>query len=197
MNAVDSSNPALDPANKLVLPPQWAQSLVFGWHRAECAVAVLAYSFIAVVLLVDVLGREILGPIYRAFEIKGQAGIYGAAKMSVYALVVGSFIGIGIATATGTHLRPRVGFGWVPVAWGPALDRLSDLFSGLFMLGLTWYGWIYVESTMSAGLRTPAFNIPIWPMQAAIPLGFLSAGLRYLFFFKWPVLRPQPPEFQE
>ena len=168
-----------------------------GWHRAECLVAVAAFGFIAVVLIADVMGRELLGPIYRYFDIKGQAGVYASQKMSVYALVVGSFAGIGIATATASHLLPRIGFGWVPAAWGPTVDRLADLITGLFMLGVTWYGWVYVASSMDAGLRAQAFNIPIWPIQLMIPLGFFSAAVRYLFFAAWPALRPLPPEFQE
>jgi hypothetical protein len=50
---------------------------------------------------------------------------------------------------------------------------------------------------MQAGLRAQAFDIPIWPIQLAIPLGFLSAAMRYFFFAIWPALRPLPPEFQE
>jgi TRAP-type C4-dicarboxylate transport system permease small subunit len=167
------------------------------WHRVECLVAVAAFGFIAVVLIGDVVGREVLGPIYRAFDIKGQAGVYAAQKMSVYALVVGSFCGVGIATATASHLLPRVGFGWVPAAWGPVVDRLADVITGGFMLGVAWFGWVYVQSSMSADLRAQAFNIPIWPIQAAIPAGFASAGLRYFFFAAWPALRPLAPEFQE
>ncbi|MBL0085543.1 MAG: TRAP transporter small permease subunit [Ideonella sp.] len=167
------------------------------WHRVECLVAVAAFGFIAVVLIGDVLGREVLGPIYRAFNIKGQAGVYAAQKMSVYALVVGSFCGVGIATATASHLLPRVGFGWVPSAWGPMVDRIADVITGSFMLGVAWFGCLYVQSSMTADLRAQAFNIPIWPIQAAIPAGFASAGLRYFFFAAWPVLRPLAPEFQE
>ena len=136
----------------------------------------------AVALIGDVLGRELLGLIYRAFDFKGQAGVYAAQKMSVHVLVVGSFAGVGIATATGSHLLPRIGFGWVPVAWGPVMDRLADLITGVFFVGVAWYGWVYVRSSMGADLRAQAFNIPIWPIQSAIPLGFLSAGLRYIFF---------------
>ena len=156
-----------------------------------------AFGFIAVALIGDVLGRELLGPIYRAFDIKGQAGIFGSQKMSVYALVIGSFAGVGIATATGSHLLPRIGFGWVPTAWGPSVDRLADVITGVFFVGVAWFGWVYVKSSMTADLRAQAFNLPIWPIQAAIPLGFLSAGMRYFFFAAWPALRPQPPEFQE
>lgn len=177
--------------------PVAARWLVSGWHRIECLIAVGAFGFIAVVLILDVAGRELLTPLYRLFEIKGAAGVFAAQKMSVYALVIGSFCGIGIATATASHLLPRVGFGWVPNAWSPLMNRLADVVTGLFMVGVAYFGFVYVQSSMTAGLRAQAFDIPIWPIQLAIPLGFLSAAMRYFFFARWPALRPVPPAFQE
>jgi len=177
--------------------PAGARRLVDGWHRLECLVAVAAFGFIAVVLILDVAGRELLGPIYKAFDLKGSPGIYAAQKMCVYALVIGSFCGVGVATATGSHLLPRIGFGWVPESFGPTMNRIADLVTGLFFCGVAWYGWVYVQSSMQAGLRAQAFDMPIWPIQLAIPAGFLSAGLRYFLFAIWPALRPLPPEFQE
>jgi hypothetical protein len=123
--------------------PAGVTGLLTGWHRLECWIAVAGFGFIAVVLIGDVLGRELIGPLFRAFGVQKQAGVYAAQKMSVYALVVGSFAGIGIATATASHLLPRVGFGWAPSAWGPALDRLADVVTGVFLLA--WPG--------TAGLR--------------------------------------------
>lgn len=177
--------------------PAGAQRVVARWHRVECLIAVAAFGFIAVVLILDVAGRELLGPIYKAFDLQGSPGIYAAQKMCVYALVIGSFCGIGVATATGSHLLPRLGFGWVPDSFAPTMNRIADLVTGVFFCGVAWYGWVYVASSMQAGLRAQAFNMPIWPIQLAIPLGFLSAALRYFFFAAWPALRPRPPEFQE
>jgi TRAP-type C4-dicarboxylate transport system permease small subunit len=177
--------------------PAGARRFVERWHRAECIIAVAAFSLIAGLLILDVAGREVLGPIYKWFNIKGTTGIYGAQKLSVYALVLASFCGIGIATATASHLQPRVGYGWIPQAWAPGMDRLADLLTGIFMLIVAYYGFVFVHSTMTTGLRAQAFNIPAWPFQLAIPLGFLSAGVRYFCFAVWPGLRPVPPEFQE
>ena len=77
--------------------PTGAKRIVDAWHRAECVIAVAAFGFIAVVLIVDVTGRELLTPIFKALDIRVSAGIYAAQKMCVYALVVGSFCGVGAA----------------------------------------------------------------------------------------------------
>jgi TRAP-type C4-dicarboxylate transport system permease small subunit len=172
--------------------------LLRGWHRLECWIAVAAFSFIALVLVIDVLGREFYGPLMSMLGFKvGATGLFGSQKMAVFALVIGSFCGIGIATATGVHLLPRVGFAWVPKAWGPAVDRLADVVTGLFLLGVTWYGVVFVLASRQSGVLAAVINISAWPIQTAIPLGFLSAALRYFIFAAWPALRPSPAEFQE
>ena len=190
-SAAGARGPVFPPA------PAFARNFANGWHRAECIIAVAAFSLIAALLVLDVMGRELLGPIYKMLGIKGATGIYGAQKLSVYALVLASFCGIGIATATGSHLLPRIGFGWIPKAWGPKMDRLADWITGFFMLGVVYYGYVFISSTIASGLRAQAFNFPVWPFQLAIPLGFLSAAVRYFLYAMWPALRPLPPEFQE
>jgi TRAP-type C4-dicarboxylate transport system permease small subunit len=183
----------LDPAPA----PAGVRALADTWHRVECWIAVAAFGFIAGILLLDVLGRELLGPIVRLFGFKAATGIFASQKLSVFALVVGSFAGIGIATATNSHLVPRVGYAWVPERWGPRLDRLADLITALFLCGVAYYGFQYVASSYATDLRAPVLDWRVWRIQLVIPLGFLSAAGRYLLFALWPDLRAKPPEFQE
>ena len=186
--------PAMSPPAAV---PQWARSFAARWHVVECWIAVAAFTFIAVILLLDVIGRELLGPLVRLFGMRVATGIFASQKMSVYALVIGAFVGIGIATATGSHLVPRVGFGWVPKAWSPWMDRLADLITGCFLLGVAYSGAKFVESSYSVDLRAPVLDWSVWPFQLAIPLGFVSAACRYFVYTLWPSLRPGLPEFQE
>jgi hypothetical protein len=180
--------PAATPA------PPGVAAVLRVWHRLECWIAVLAFTFIAVVLVIDVLGRELYGP---AMALLGQpvgaTGLFGSQKLAVFALVIGSFCGIGIATATGVHLVPRIGFKWLPAAWSPQVD----VFTGLFLLGVTWFGVQFVLASKESGVLAAVINVSAWPIQTVIPLGFASAALRYFVFAAWPALRPVPPEFQE
>ena len=185
------------PARVAAAPPA-ARRLLTRWHQAECWLAVACFSFIAIILVLDVFGREVVGPFFRLIDVDiGPTGIFASQRLSIFALVVGAFAGIGVATATGSHLLPRVAFGWIPAAWGPHMDRIADVLTGLFMLVMTYFGFVFVESTWAAQLRTPVLDWVVWPFQMAIPLGFLSAGLRYFLFAAWPALRPDLPEFQE
>ena len=191
------AGPAPAPASAPAAPAA-AATLLRRWHRAECWLAVLAFSFIAVVLCIDVLGREFYGPVARWLGFQpGAMGLFGSQKLAVFALIIGSFAGIGIATATGVHLVPRVAFKWVPAAWGPAMDRLADVVTGIFLLGVAWYGVSFVLASKASGVLAAVINVSAWPIQLAIPLGFISAALRYFMFAVWPALRPAPPEFQE
>lgn len=178
--------------------PEGVVTLLRGWHRLECWIAVLCFSFIALVLAIDVVGREVYGPVMRILGIEvGATGVFGSQKLAVFALVIGSFAGIGVATATGVHLLPRVGFGWVPKAWSPFMDRLGDVVTGLFLLGVAYYGVVFVLASKDSGVLAAVINISAWPIQLAIPVGFISAALRYFVFAAWPEVRPVPPAFQE
>jgi TRAP-type C4-dicarboxylate transport system permease small subunit len=189
---VGASTTAFPPA------PPAVRRLLEHWHTAECYVAVTAFGIIATLLLADVLGREFLGPVLRTvFGYTGPTGIFGSQRVSVYALVLGSFAGIGIATATASHLVPRVGFGWIRPEFGPTMDRIADVITGIVLILFAWFGLQFVLSSRSTGLRAPVLDFAIWPIQLAIPLGFLSAALRYIFYAVWPALKPVPPEFQE
>jgi hypothetical protein len=193
---------SLDPSGSAAVDGPVAPVAVRGilqfWHRAECWLAVACFGLIALLLLTDVLGRELVGPVLRAIGIDlGPMGLFGSQRVSVYALIVGSFAGIGIATATGSHLVPRVGHVWVPKSWDPAMNRLADLVTGLALLAVAWYGWTFVESSRETDLRAPVLDWAVWPMQLAIPLGFLSAAGRYFFYAAWPASKPLPPAHQE
>jgi TRAP-type C4-dicarboxylate transport system permease small subunit len=164
----------------------------------ECWVAVVCFSFIAIILVLDVLGREFVGPVFNFLGIDvGPTGIFASQRLSIYALVVGSFAGIGIATATGAHIVPSFASGWVPPRWQRTYDRAVDLLTGLFLVGVVWFGFKFVGSSFKTDLRAPVLDWPVWPIQLAIPLGFLSAAGRYLIYAAWPVLKPAPMEFQE
>lgn len=178
--------------------PVAVTALLRWWHRIECWIAVAAFSFIAAVLVIDVLGREFYGPFMTALGFKvGATGLFGSQKLAVFALVIGSFVGIGIATATGVHLVPRVGFKWLPARWNGGANRAADVFTGVFLLGVAWYGLVFVLASKQSGVLAAVINVSAWPIQLAIPLGFVSAALRYFIFALWPATRPELPEFQE
>lgn len=171
--------------------PPAVTSLLAGWHRAECAIAVAAFGFIAVLLIVDVAGRELAWPLLHALGLRpGAIGIWGAPKLALHALVIGTFAGIGIAAATGAHLVPRVAFAAVPPRWAPLVTRSGDAVTAFVLAAAAWYAAVFVAGTRASGMLVPMLQWPAWPVQCAIPAGFASAALRYALFAAWPQARP-------
>lgn len=178
--------------------PAIVTRLLARWHWLECALAMAAYLIITLMLMSDVLGRELVGPVLRLLGFNaGATGVYGSQKIALYAMVFGAFLGLGIATATGTHLLPRVGFKWLPKAWAPQVDRIADVITGTVLCITAWYAAVFVYSSRESSLMLAVLEQPAWLIQIGIPIGFLSAALRYFIFAVWPAARPIPPEFQE
>jgi TRAP-type C4-dicarboxylate transport system permease small subunit len=184
------------PNNRTAVPGA-VGALLTWWHRAECWLAVACFVFISSLLVLDVLAREVYSPLANALGSGGGGGLFGAHKLAIFALVIGSFAAIGVATATGSHLVPRVGYHWLPSAWSPVIDRLADVITGAVLLVAAWYGVQFVLATKEYGLVAPVIDTSPWMIQLAIPLGFVSAAGRYFIFALWPGAKPIPPEFKE
>lgn len=161
------------------------------WHRAERGVAVAAWAAMAVLLTLDVLGRELLFPLQRALGLpSGAGGLFGASKMALYCLVIGAYAGIGLAAATASHVVPGIGRRLTPRTWDRSVDRLADALTAALLVGAAAAGALLVHGSWSLGLRAPLLQWPLWLVQLAMPLGLLSAALRYAGFAAWPALRP-------
>lgn len=168
--------------------------LFAAWHRTERGLAIAAWAAMALVLTLDVIGRELLFPLQRALGLPygGGGGIFGASKIALYCLVVGTYAGIGVAAATASHVVPRVGRFVTPPAWSAALDRWADVLTAALLAGAAYAGALLVHGSWSLGTRAPLLQWPLWAVQLAMPLGLLSAALRYAGFAAWPDLRPPP-----
>ncbi len=172
--------------------PSWAKHVLNFWHKLEVNIAVAAFSLIAVILIYDVVEREFLAPVLRAFGYDATwLTFYNSQKVATYLLIVGAFTGIGVATWTGAQLVPKMAYGFVPAGSEYTFNRFADLFSGLFLFGTAYYGLVFVLGSYDLGLKSSgALDMKIWPVQAAVPLGFASAAMRYVAFAIWPSLRP-------
>ncbi|KUJ83192.1 hypothetical protein AVO45_18595 [Ruegeria marisrubri] len=178
--------------------PVAVSSLLKVWHLVERWIAVIAFTLIGALIFADVAGREVIGPVGTAlgFEM-GSTGVYGAGKISLFLLVIGAFAGLGVSVATGTQIVPRIAFSWVPASWAPHVDRIANLLSGLVFVAVTYYGWVFVSASRDIGTVMPGLDMPVWIIQAAIPIGFLSAAIRYFVFAIWPASAPAREEIPE
>lgn len=149
--------------------------------QLERAVAFSAFLVLIGVLFADVASREVTG-----------AGITWARQIGIYANLFIILAGIGIASARGAHLRPRIADRWFPAPWNPLLDRLQDAFMAFFCLSLAILAALAVAETRLLDERTANPRWLVWPFQAFLPLTFLIACLRHALYAGIPGLAPRP-----
>ncbi len=148
-------------------------------YRIESFVAALAYVLVAGLLIGDVLGREFTGQ-----------GIFGASKMAVYAAIVAGFLGLGLATAAGAHLRPAFLDAVFPDHLDRQVWRAADIVSTVIYVLLAWIAFKFVLTTRESGDRAAVLYWTLWPLQCVIPYAFVSCAVRHAIFSWHPALRP-------
>jgi TRAP-type C4-dicarboxylate transport system permease small subunit len=150
------------------------------------AVATAFYAALALLLLADVVGREIF-----------SQGIFGAQRVAVFFTIVAGNFGLALATASGAHIRPRVADHWIPERFGPAMDRAADVITASVLLGVAYFACQLVQESFDFETVSPTIDWPIWPVQAVIPFGYAVAALHYLVFALYPALRPRQQQVSE
>ncbi len=147
--------------------------------QVERWIAMLAFLMLVAVLFADVVSRELTG-----------SGLIWARQLGVYANLVITLVGLGVASAQGAHLRPRFADRWLPNAWNPAIERLQEALMAGFCAAFAIVAIVAVMETQALAERTAMPPWPVWPFQALIPLAFSAAGVRHALFAAWPGLRP-------
>lgn len=152
---------------------------VLTWlKRSESVVATAAYAVVAILLMVDVIGRELF-----------STSFLGMQQVAVYGAIVAGFLGLTLATSDNAHLRPE----FLDFLAGPfegQAIRLGDLLSAVFYFGATYVAFTFVQISYEAGDKAPVLYFALWPLQLVIPYAFLSAGLKHLIFALKPSLKP-------
>ena len=156
------------------------------WHRSSAGSRSAAFAFIAVILLLDVLGREILGP---AIRLLGFGRRHRHLRLAeTFDLRAGDRQ---LRRHRHRHRdreppraarRLRLGAG----ALGPLVQPPRRRDHRLFLVGVAYYALVFVESSMATDLRAPVLDWRVWPIQLAIPIGFLSAAGRYFMYARGP-----------
>ena len=147
--------------------------------RVEQATTTLAFAMMVLVLGWDILGRELLG-----------GGKIWATPVAVYANVLIAFIGIGIASAGGAHLRPRFMDGLAPRRAAPLFDRFTDAGFALFAAAAAVLCWHVLQESIALQETDPVLQWQIWPFQGFLVAGFAIVVLRHGIYARWPALRP-------
>ena len=147
--------------------------------RFERIVSFAAFLCMIAVVFADVVSRELTG-----------SGLHWAGQLGVYANIVVVMLGIGLASAQGSHLRPRFADHWLPARWNPVLDRIADGLMAVFCGGFALLSGLVVAETAVLGERSGVLGTLVWPVQLVFPLAFGLATLRHALYALWPELSP-------
>lgn len=150
-------------------------------HRVEAILASAAYVVVTMLLLGGIVARELF-----------STSIWGSEKMAVFAAIIAAFLGLTLATAANSHLRPQFTDGWWPEAWQGRVERFGDLLSALLFLGIGVVATSYVMDTYANHDRAMVIYWSLWTIQIIIPYAFYSSALRHLVFAARPDLKPRP-----
>lgn len=158
-----------------------ARLLLQGMQRLEQVGTTLAFAVMVIVLGWDILGRELLG-----------GGKIWATPVAVYANIFLAFIGIGVASAHGAHLRPRFLDRLGPRRWDATLERIGDAGFALFGAAAAGLCLSMLRESIELAETDPVLPVQIWPLQGILVAGFALAAVRHALYALYPALRPVP-----
>ncbi|MCS6948793.1 MAG: TRAP transporter small permease subunit [Steroidobacteraceae bacterium] len=145
----------------------------------EKALTVGAFAVLIVVVFADVLLRRVTG-----------SGLMWSREVGIYTNIWLTLLGVGIASASGAHLRPRFLDRLWPARWENAAVRTQELVTALGFAALTVLAALVVIDTRQFDMRSPVLGLPEWLLQLCLPVAFGFAALRHAIFAAYPQLRP-------
>jgi len=149
---------------------------------AEGIVAAAAYTVVAALLILEVVGREFFAITF-----------LGSEQLAVYGAIISGFLGLTLATSENAHLRPAF-FDFVTRSHEARICRGGDLLSSLFFFGAAIVAAEFVSVSRSSADKAPILYFVLWPLQLVIPYTFASAGVKHLIFTLQPELKRDTSE---
>lgn len=138
-----------------------------------------AFMVMAGALIYDVLKREFTG-----------SGAFGAPQVGVIGMIIVSYIGIGLASAAGSHYRPRFADNIFPEKYNSLLDRISEFGFALFCAFMAVVATRVSMESFDLKDVAPVLRNPIWPVQMTIAVGFGLVAIRHFLYGLFPAIKP-------
>ncbi len=148
-------------------------------YRFEATVAATAYVIVVLVMLIDIIGREFF-----------DLSLMHSSKIALFSAIIAGMLGLGLATSSGTHIRPRVTDHLLPQVLQIPLQRLGDVLSAGLFLYAGYISFGLVRSSYEIGFLVPVVDWPLWWFQSIMPYAFCSNALRHASFALSPALKP-------
>jgi len=145
-----------------------------------------AFMVMAGALVYDVLKRQFTG-----------SGAFGAPQLGVIGMIVVSYIGIGLASAAGSHYRPRFADKVFPPKYDALMDRIGEFGFALFCAFMTFISIKVSLESYELKDVAPVLRNPIWPVQLTLAVGFGFVAVRHFLYGLYPAIKPVSGESAE
>jgi len=129
-------------------------------------------------LMGDVLKREFTG-----------SGWFGAPQVGVVGMIIVAYIGVSLASANGSHFRPKFADGLLK-RWDNTANRISELGFAIFSFFIAYIAFNVALESYELQDVTAVLRWPIWPIQGVIVIGFSLVGIRHTIYAIFLELRP-------
>lgn len=140
-----------------------------GLAKAESAFLAIALAVMVLVVFSDFVLREAL-----------NQGLIWAKELAVYLLIWVGFLGASLAVHKRRHLVIQAGERLFPPRIRKWTSLAGCLVTALLCLLLAWLALRFVLETRALREASLGMGLPLWIVQAVIPLAFLFIGLRFL-----------------
>lgn len=136
--------------------------------RIEAVVAALAYAATTLLLLADVVAREVF-----------SQALWGAQQSAILLSILAGMIGLTLATGRQAHFRPEFADS---VLRFNGVNRVGDLISAVLFAGFAYYATEFVIESRDFSDRVPIINIMLWPLQIVVPYAMASSAIKHAVF---------------
>lgn len=110
-----------------------------------------------------------------------NSGIIGGDSIVKHLVLWVGFLGAGLATREGRHIRIDVASKIFPDRVKPYLQLIVDVFSVVVCAILVYASYQFVAIEYEGRGTIPFYDIPVWLMEVIIPVGFLIITSRFAY----------------
>ena len=136
--------------------------------RFEVTILSVSTAMLAILLIVNVISRNV----YRS--------IYFAEEISKLFIILITFTGTSYAARKARHIRMGAVLELLPPKVEKVLVILMSLISAIVMLVLAYYAFSYMNNLRMRGTKTEALGAPYWYFLIIAPIALFTAGIQYI-----------------
>jgi TRAP-type C4-dicarboxylate transport system permease small subunit len=160
---------------------QFAKTFLDRLRTFEQFLCFIAFLVMTGALIYDVLKRQITG-----------SGAFGAPQVGVIGMIIVSYVGIGLASAAGSHYRARFADNVFPAKYHDLLDRIGEFGFAVFCAFMAVIALEVSLESLELKDVAPVLRNPIWPVQMTIAIAFGLVAVRHFLYGLYPAIKPKP-----